>query len=676
MTMSRYRYSQWDGTQGVFEPTEEDLMGEMAEDLMSHGNVTRALRDLFQRGMQGDFGQRLPGLNEMLERLRARRQEQLQRYDLDSVMGELRGRLDQAINTERKGIDRRLEEARQQQAQASPEGAANTERLMQLLEERAARNRGSLDNLPSSLGGAVKELSDYDFMDPEARRQFQELVDLLKQRMLENHFQDLRQQLQGMGPQDMAGLRQMLRDLNQMLRDRMQGMEPDFQGFMDRYGEVFGPNPPRSLDELMEQLQQRMAQGQSLMNSMSPEMRQELQELMDSVLDQETMSELAQLAASMDYLYPPDDLSRQYPFMGEESLTWEQAMELMGNLQGMDELERQVQEVMQRGNIEDLDPNRVGDLLDAESRRDLEQLQRLTRLLEEAGYVARKGDRLDLTPKGIRKIGQKALKDVFSQLKRDRIGQHQLYLRGAGGEHSGDTKTYEFGDPFDIHLEQTIRNAVLRDGSGLPVHLAPQDFEVNRVEHLTQSSTVLLLDQSRSMGFYGSFLAAKKVALALASLIHTQFPRDKFYIVGFSDYAVEIKEGELPQVSWNDWVSGTNMHHALMLSRKLLAGDKSGARQIIMVTDGEPTAHLEGNRSAFSYPPSYRTIQETLKEVRRCTQEGIVINTFMLESNSSLIDFVDRMMRINKGRAFYSTPQRLGEYVLVDYVSNRKRRIF
>ena len=248
----------------------------------------------------------------------------------------------------------------------------------------------------------------------------------------------------------------------------------------------------------------------------------------------------------------------------------------MGQLQGMDELEQQIQQAMQRGNIQDIDPDNMEALVDEESRRSLEQLQRLAKMLEDAGYVTRKGDRLELTPKGIRKIGQKAMKDVFSQMKRDRLGNHDLYLRGAGGDHTGETKTYEFGDNFDIHLERTVRNALLRDGSGVPIKLTPADFEVHRTEHVTQASTVLLLDQSRSMGLYGSFQSAKKVAMALASLIRSQFPRDKFYIVGFSDYAIELKEDELPQVSWNDWVSGTNMHHAFLLSRKLLLQGQDG----------------------------------------------------------------------------------------------------
>lgn len=675
MAMNVYRYSEWDGTQQVFEPSEEDIMGEMADDLMNHGDLMRSLRNLLQRGMQNQSGERMQGLREMLERLKNRRQEQLQQYNLDSVLDDFKERLKQITDTERQGIERRLEEARQQQAQSSPENAADQERLMKLLEERASRNRERLDNLPPNLGGAVKELNDYDFMDPEAQRQFQELMDMLKQRVLDNTFQNLRQQIQSMSPEDMAATRDMLHDLNQMLQDQMQGLEPDFQGFMDRYGDLFGPDQPQNLEELMESLQRQMGQAQSMMDSMSPEMRRELQELMEGALDPETMNEMAQLAAAMNQLYPPDDMANQYPFMGEDSLTYDEAMELMGELQSMDELERQIQEVARRGNVQDLDLNEVEELLGEDASRNLEQLQRISKKLEEAGYVTRKGERLELTPKGIRKIGQKAMKDIFSQLKKDRLGQHQLYLRGAGGEHSGDTKIYEFGDPFDIHLERTVRNALLRDGSGTPVKITPPDFEIHRTEHMSQASTVLLLDQSRSMGMYGSFLAAKKVAMALSTLIRSQFPRDKFYIVGFSDYAIELKEDELTQVSWNDWVSGTNMQHAFMLARKLMSKDKGGTRQILMVTDGEPTTHLEGDHAYFSYPPSYKTIRETLKEVRRCTQEGITINTFMLESSAYLVDFVDRMMRINKGRAFYSNSSNLGEYVLVDYLSNRKRRI-
>jgi uncharacterized protein with von Willebrand factor type A (vWA) domain len=351
-------------------------------------------------------------------------------------------------------------------------------------------------------------------------------------------------------------------------------------------------------------------------------------------------------------------------------------MDLMGELRNMDDLERQIQDAGRRGgNIQDLDLSRIEEFLGEDTRRNVEHLQEISKMLEEMGYLSQDGDVLKLTPKGVRKIGLKALKDVFSQLKLNLLGQHAVYLRGRGGEYSGETKAYEFGDPFDIHLERTLSNAVMRNGAGIPLKLAPEDFEIHHTEHMARASTVLLLDQSRSMGYYGSFVAAKKVAMALSSLIRIQYPRDRFYIVGFSDYAIQIEEDDLTTVSWNDWVSGTNMHHAFMIARNLLAKDKSGTRQILMITDGEPTSHIQDGRSAFRYPPSYKTIQETLKEVRRCTQDGIVINTFMLENNAYLVNFVDKMMKINKGRAFYSTPEKLGEYILVDYVSSRKSRV-
>ena len=670
-----YHYGRWDGTQQVFDLDDETLMDELSEELIAHGDVGRALRDLFQRGVRGREGDDLQGLRELMERLRSRRQENLQRYNLDSVFDDIKERLKEVVKTEREGIDKRLLEAREKAAQGQDDDAEQMQKLLDMLENRANRNRERLDNLPESPGGAIKELSDYDFMDPEAQRQFQELLDMLKQQMLQNYFQNMKQQLQGVTPQDMAGLRQMLQDLNEMLQDRMVGREPNFQQFMDKYGNLFGDTPPENLEELMDQLARQMSRMQSLLDSMSPEMSRELEEMTDSLLDHETLEELADLAMSMEQIYPMDELRNQYPFLGDESMTMDQAMELMGQLQGMDELERQIQDVTQRGNIDDLDLDKVEELLGEEARRAAEQLKRVAERLEQAGYIRRKGSKLELTPRGIRKIGQKALKEVFAKLKRDRLGQHEIHVRGHSGEDTGEAKTYEFGDPFDLDLRRTTMNALTRRGPKVPLDIRPEDFEIRRLEEMSQTATCLLLDQSRSMGMFGSFTAAKKVALALHTLIHSQFPRDNVYFIGFSDYAVELKGEDLPDVTWNAWVSGTNMQHAFMLSRKLLSKQKGGTRQIIVITDGEPTTHLEGDRAYFAYPPSLRTVQETLKEVKRCTEEGIIINTFMLESSYYLLDFVDKMTRINRGRAFYTTPDKLGEFVLVDYLTNRRKRV-
>ena len=672
--MALYRYSRWDGSQQGFDLDEDEVMDSLADDILAHGDVDRALRSLLQRGIRGPDGQRIEGLRDLMERLRQQRQQQLERFNLDSVMDDLKERLQDVIDTERAGIDKRLEDGRKR-LELAGEDREHLEGAMRLLEERGQSSKEKLDALPESPAGAIRELTDYDFMDPEAREKFHLLQEMLQQQMMQNFFRNMQQQIQQMSPEQMEGLRNMIEALNQMLRDRAMGIDPDFEGFMEQYGHYFDPDRPSSLDELIERLQRQMAAMQSLMDSMPSEMRNELESLMQSAMDPGLAEELAELAGRMYDMFPFDDMAREYPFMGDESLTLEQAMETMGELQNMDDLERQLKQVMRGGDIEDVDLDKAEEYLGEEARRRLEQLQRILRQLEEAGYLKRQGDRVELTPRGIRKLAQQALKEVFSALKKDRIGGHEVFSLGEGGDVTGETKPYEFGDHFDINLHRTLFNSVVREGPSVPVNIRPEDMEVNRTELLTQAATVLLLDQSRSMGMFGSFAAARKVALALYWLIHSQFPRDRFYVVGFSDYAVEFKGEDLPELTWNAWVSGTNMQHALMLSRGLLSKEKASTKQVLMITDGEPTAHLEGTQAYFSYPPSYRTIDETLKEVKRCTQQGITINTFMLEANYYLMDFIDRMTRINGGRAFYTTPGHLGQYVMVDYLSGRRKRV-
>ena len=672
--MTTFRYYRWDGSQRIFDVDADDLFNSIADDILEHGDPNRALRSLFQRGVEDGQGQQSPGLRDLMERLRQQRQRQLERYNLDSVMDDVRERLQDVLDTERGGIERRLDEARRQM-QAAGEDAEHLQAAMGMLEDRARRNTEALDALPKSAGGKIRELQEYDFMDPDARRKFNDLLDTLKQQMMQNFFQSMKQQLENMTPQDMEGIKNMMQALNQMLRDRAMGEDPDFEGFMEQYGEYFDPNRPASLDELIEQLQQQMAAMQSLMDSMSPDMRNELEGMLGASIDPELMEELAELAGMMYDMFPFDDMAGEYPFMGEESLTMDAAMDLMGDLQQMDQLEQQIQQVMRSGDIEDIDLDKVEQVMGEDARRQLEQLQNLIKQLEEAGYLRRKGDRMELTPRGIRKLAQQALREVFSELKKDRMGRHEVYYRGDGGERTGETREYEFGDAFDIDLHRTLFNSVLREGPGSPLRISPADFEVHHTEHMTQTATALLIDQSRSMGMFGSFAAAKRVALALYWLIHSQYPRDYLYIIGFSDYGMDIATDDLADLTWNAWVSGTNMQHALMLARQALSRQKVATKQILMITDGEPTAHLEHGRAYFNYPPSWRTIEETLKEVKRCTQEGITINTFMLEANYYLMDFIDKMTRINKGRAFYTSANQLGRYVMVDYLRSQRKRI-
>src|SRR5205814_7350699 len=334
-------------------------------------------------------------------------------------------------------------------------------------------------------------------------------------------------------------------------------------------------------------------------------------------------------------------------------------------------LENLLRSATNPGALAEVDLDSARELLGDDGARSLERLAELARMLEEAGLIEQREGRFELTPRGMRRIGQNALADLFARLTQDRVGRHDVERTGVGHERAYETKPYEFGDPFNLHIERTVRNAIQRTGGGVPVRLRPDDFEVERTETLVRSSTVLMLDLSLSMPMRDNFLAAKKVAMALHSLISTQFPRDFLGIVGFSEVARELKPEQLPEVSW-DFVYGTNMQHGFLLSRRMLAL-QTGTKQIIMITDGEPTAHLlPGGDVFFNYPPVHETVEATLTEVARCTREGIRINTFMLDANSYLKQFVERLTQMNRGRAFFTTPETLGDYVLVDFIEQKR----
>ena len=375
---------------------------------------------------------------------------------------------------------------------------------------------------------------------------------------------------------------------------------------------------------------------------------------------------------------PPGDLLEElenYPFFGSESLTIEKGNDVLSTLKQLDKLDEAIKEAMKTGQLGDLDLDYIEDLLGKLARTQLEEILRMISALEEAGYLLKNRDRFKLGPKAVREIAQDAMREIFSQMKKGNLGAHDTFKKGDWGDLTGQTIPYEFGQSFEINLQKSLFNTVVREGSSIPLKIQSQDLEVNEHEHLTQSATVLMLDQSRSMGMYGTFTAAKKVALALYWLVQTKFPRDKLFVVGFSDYGMTIDGKDLPESTWNHWVAGTNMHHGLILSRQLLARQNVANKQILMVTDGEPTAHMEGGQAYFSYPPTARTLEQTLKEVKRCTREGIVINTFMLEMNYFLMEFMDEMAKINKGRSFYTKPDQLGRYMLVDYLQGRKRKV-
>jgi uncharacterized protein with von Willebrand factor type A (vWA) domain len=644
----RFRYSRWDGTQAGFELDAEGVLGEIADDLLYHGDLNAALRRALQSGLRAPDGRQLEGLRQLLERIARRRREELERHELSGLGEDIARRLDEVMDLERESLDRG-----------------------DVPHDEAQARHQRLDEMPPDLAGRFRELSQYDFADAEARRRFEELREELRQQLLQSQFNRMAQGMADMSPERMQALKDMLAELNAMLAAREAGDEPDFAGFMERHGQFF-PGNPQSLDELLEQMARSMAQMQALLSSMSEEQRRQLEELAEELLGDLDLSwQMSELAQHLQGAFPDLGWNSSYDFSGADPLSLAGAPSLLERLGDLDELEHLLRSATSPAQLAEADLDRARQLLGDEAAESLEQLARLAQMLEEAGLIDARDGRYELTPKGLRRIGQRALSELFSKLAKDRIGGHKVERSGTGHERAAEHKPYEFGDPFALNVEQTVRNALRRQGAGTPVRLAPDDFEVEQMEHLSRSATVLMLDLSLSMPMRDNFLAAKKVAVALHALITSQFPRDFLGIVGFSEVARELKAAQLPEVSW-DFVYGTNMQHAFVLARRMLAHE-NGTRQIIMITDGEPTAHITDGQVFFHYPPVQETIDKTLAEVYRCTREGIRINTFMLDASSGLRRFVERMTQMNRGRAFFTTPETLGDYVLVDFVEQKRR---
>ncbi|HTK11061.1 MAG TPA: VWA domain-containing protein [Ktedonobacteraceae bacterium] len=720
---NRYGYTRWDGTQRIDGLDADDILKALSDDYLENGNLQQALKRLMQDGVRGEDNRRAMGLREMMERMRNARSEQLNRYNMASgVMDDLRQKLEEVKQLERDGIQRRLDgkdepspadanqpqsgqQGRENQAGAqSPEGQQgqqgqqgqsgqgqqgqsgqgqqgqggdlSPEQMQRMLEMIAKRKQDFLDQLPQDIPGQIKELSDYDFMDEAAREKFQELMAGLQQQMMQQFFQGMQQSLQNMTPEDIARLREMIRDLNQMLRERQQGLEPDFDSFMQKHGEYFpGVN---SLDDLIEQMRMQQAAMQGIMDNLSPDQRQELQDLMEQLMgDDRIRVDMMELAQNLESVAPMEDVRTRFRFRGNETLPLNEAMRMMSRLQQMEGLEEQFQDARRLDDIEGIDSEKVKELLGDEEYQSLEQLKELMKTLEEAGLVEKKGNRYELTSRGIRKIGQKALQDIFNKMKRDGFGRHVSPFRGVGGERTDESKPYQFGDAFMLDLERTLMNAIHRRGTGTPVSLQKEDFEVYRTEFTTQSSTVLMIDMSLSMIYNGCQPAAKKVAVALESLIRSQFPRDNLYIVGFSFIAREYQPDELIELGRYDNDRGTNMAHGLMLARQLLAKHRGVNKQIIMITDGGPTVWYEERYGGWQFQfPSPLAEEQTLREVQRCTRDGVTINTFMLYDDDYMVAFVNQMAELNHGRMFYADKDNLGEYLLVNYEGLRRRTTY
>jgi len=658
----RFTYSRWDGTQVGFDLDAAGVLDELTDDLLYHGDVNAALRRLLQQGMTDRDGRRLEGLRDMMRRIRDARRDRLDRYDLGGVYSEIARELDDIVDEERHAIDNATRSAQE----------SGDERRASNAHDAAAERQFRLDMLPNDLAGKVRELSAYNFESREAQQRFEQLVDRLREQLMQQVVDQMSSAMGQLTPGDIERTKDMLAALNRMIERRERGEDPQFEQFMQQFGDFF-PENPSSLDELLEQLARRMAAMQAMLNSMSPEQRAQLQALSDQLLDDLDLRwQMDQLSGSLQQMFPGAGWEQQQRFRGDEGLGMGQAMQAMQELGDLDALEELLRHATTPGALAEADLDRVRDLLGDDAAESLERLAELSRVLEESGLIRNTEGQLELTPKGLRAIGTNALRDLYAKLSKDAAGQHQLHATGHGHERAFDTKPYEYGDPFQLDFHRTVRNALRRNGPGTPVRMSPDDFEIERTEHVTRSSTVLMLDLSMSMPMRDNFLPAKKVAMALHALITSQFPRDYMGLIGFSESAYVLTAAGLPGVSW-DFAYGTNMHHGFTLARQMLAR-QTGTKQIIMITDGEPTAHIQPDGSVFfNYPPVQETVEATLREVMRCTREGIRINTFMLDANHGLRAFIEQLTAINRGRAFFTDHASLGDYVLVDFIEHKRQ---
>ena len=714
--MQFYRYRRWDGTQDVGSFTPDDLMEHIADDMLEDGDLSTALRRLLRRGAELPGGRRVMGLQELLERLRDAREQDLNRYNLGGMLDQIREQLDRILETERQGILNRLEDSDEsasageeaptpgeddQQGLGEGQGASTPSRaehadggavgegtqrdgqpdspapaLSELLQRIASNRLQQLDQLPPDVGGRIKALRDYDFMDPSARQQFEELLEMLQQQVLQNYFQGMQQGIQAMTPEAIRQTQQMVHDLNDLLQQRLHGEEPDLEEFMRKWGQYF-PDGIEDVDQLVDHMQGQIAQMDSLLRSMTPEMRGQLEDMLDSVFqDGEFQNEMAELAANLERPNPTGGRGDDFQFFGDEPITLQEALKLMGGLNDMEQMERQLMQAVRSNDASQIDANEMGRILGDDARQMVEQMQQMMKMLEESGFIRPRGREWELTPKAVRKLGERALQDIFSRLDRGHFGDHSMERRGFGIEPMEETKRYVFGDPLTLDVEKTVMNAIFRQGAGTPVRISPEDFEVSHTRSLTRSSTVIMLDMSYSMMMDGRFQAGRKVAIALDRLIRSRFPKDNLYVVAFSYFVLTLKPEMLFDSYWVEYGGGTNFQEALRQARSILVKHHSENKQIVMITDGEPTTYNflgYGDQVWDGGRGSRAGLETTLREVVKCAREGITINTFIMGARRSGSEFVRLMTRLNKGRAFYSTPDRLGEYILMDYVNNKRQ---
>jgi len=644
-----YSYGPWhEGPDPLAPPADlRDAMDEIGRDIMAGSSPRSALEEMLRRGTE-----RTAGLDELTRRVWQRRAEIQRRNRLDGTLQEVQQLLREALDAERRALfPEPTDDARFREAQ--------------------------LDALPPGTAAAVRELAQYDWQSEQGRENYQRIQDLLGKEMLDARFEGMKEAMRNAGPEDVERINQMLSDLNALLAAHAQGFEDiaeRFDEFMKRHGEFF-PENPRNVDELIDVLAARAAAAQRMMNSMTPEQRDELSQLAQQAFgDPRLAQQLSALDSQLQSLRPGEDWTSSERFRGKNPLGLGEGAQAMEDLAELDALAEQLGQSYPGASLDDIDLEALEAQLGADSSVDARRLSELERELRRQGLFERAPDgSLRLSPKALRRLGETALADVVRSL-RGRTGDRDTESAGAAGEPTGSSRPWKFGDMQSWDVSRTVRNAVLRSVSvgDRKVRIDVEDVEVIETEHRSRAAVALLVDTSWSMVQEDRWLPMKRTALALHQLITTRFRNDALQLITFGRYATSVELAELVGLE-GAWEQGTNAHHALLLAGRHLRRHPDAQPMVLMVTDGEPTAHLEPDGSAeFNYPPDPRTILKTLSEVDRLAKLGAAVTVFRLGDDPRLTSFVDLIARRSGGRVVAPDLDGLGAAVVGDYLRVRR----
>ncbi len=641
----------------------EEMLRMLADDFMENGDLEEAMDRLLREGFTTADGERVEGLRDLLEQARAKRRELEQQADPDGEMQRYRDWLDEIEATENAELDTLLAEAQESDDERRKDVTRD------LVEQKKMQQELMSDRLSERLGN----YRNYEFVSSEAREQFDELMAELERDVLDTYFEKSKEMMGRPDPEELARMRDMMDALSTMIEQDRRGedLDPSFEDFMEKFGDFF-PGA-ENLNDVVRMMAERAAAAEAMFNSLSAEQQGELRNMFSQMMENMELNfSLNRLVSNLRMATPDIDWNRAHRMRGDDGGPFAETAsiaEQLGQLKGLEEFLGQSSAAQ---GLPEVDIESVRRNLGDDAARHVLRLQKALQGLKDQGFVDRQGQQLHLTPKGVRQIGQQALRDLFAQLRDSpTIGMHRVPTVSRGGDREETSKPWMPGEPFALNLPKTLRNAVLRQGPGTPVTLHPDDFEVEEFESTRRSATVFAIDLSLSMAMRSNLVPAKKMVLALTSLIRSKFPRDFVAVVGFGEMAQELKIEDIPALTI-DYAYGTNLQHALALSRHLMRNER-GERQIVVVTDGEPTAHLLANGEPFfAWPPVHETLEKTMAEVLRCTKANITINTFALDIERSQFPFVEQIAKVNGGRLFYTDVDELGSYALDDFVRHRR----